>query len=96
MESMLSKQLLDAWASVVAKAWEDDEFKEKLLADPTDVLGRLGYNFYDEKGEKMTIKIVSGSTSASEEPDTIILPFPEKPETLNKIEIEAAHPGVCT
>lgn len=37
-------------ARVVAKAWADPVFKERLLADPLDAIGRLGYEFPENTG----------------------------------------------
>jgi nitrile hydratase len=40
-------------ANVVAKAWADQDFKKRLLADPTQTLASLGYA--GTQGEHMTV-----------------------------------------
>jgi nitrile hydratase len=40
-------------ARVVAKAWKDDEFKQKLLAEPTAAIAMLGYA--GRQGEHMVV-----------------------------------------
>jgi hypothetical protein len=31
------------WAEIVAKAWKDEKFKEKLLSNPEEVFKKYGY-----------------------------------------------------
>ncbi|WP_027183154.1 NHLP leader peptide family RiPP precursor [Desulfovibrio inopinatus] len=33
------------WARIVAKSWADEEFKQRLLSDPTTVLAEEGVSF---------------------------------------------------
>lgn len=40
-------------AHVVAKAWADPEFRQKLLQDPTDTVSALGY--YGRQGEHIVV-----------------------------------------
>lgn len=52
--------------TVIARAWKDPAFKEKLLSDPKGTLTELGYSFPKEA----KIKIVEDD----EETMTLILP----------------------
>jgi len=58
-----------AWARIVAKAWSDPEFKERLLEDPSSVLESHGIEI--PAGTHLEI---SENTS-----DTFHLTLPEKP-----------------
>ena len=37
----------EKWAKVVARAWTDDGFKQRLLSDPASVLNEAGLNVPD-------------------------------------------------
>jgi hypothetical protein len=39
---MKPEQQTDAWGRIVARAWQDDAFKQRLLADPAAVLQEHG------------------------------------------------------
>ena len=60
------------WAKVIAQAWVDEEFKERLLADPKAVLKEQGIEF----PENIKINI----TEAKE--DELNLTLPLKPEGI--------------
>lgn len=55
--------------TVVARAWKDPVFKEKLLSDPKGTLKALGYSFPDD----VQINVVE------ENEDTLTLIIPPKP-----------------
>jgi hypothetical protein len=42
LETAMSKVELKKWAQVVAKAWSDGKFKERLLQDPPSALREFG------------------------------------------------------
>ena len=60
------------YARIVAKAWRDENFKKRLLADPTGVLKEEGV----EVPEGMQVK------AFEETPDTHHFVLPQKPKTL--------------
>ena len=61
------------YAKVIAKAWVDEEFKKRLLADPATVLKENGI----EIPEGMTVKMV-------EQKETEIqIPLPPKPADVS-------------
>ncbi len=41
---MYTEQMSKQWSLIVAKAWADDQFKKKLLANPATVLRENGVN----------------------------------------------------
>ena len=58
------------WAKIVAKAWSDDEYRQRLIEDPVSVLTEEGF----EVPEGLEIKVVE----ATEKQLWMILP--PKPE----------------
>lgn len=65
------EQFRKAYGKIVAKAWADEGFKQRLLADPATVLKENGI----DAPEGITFKVVE-STS-----DLIHLILPPKPES---------------
>ncbi len=69
-----------AWAKIIAKAWSDDAFKQKLLKDPLPIFKEYGIEF-----RGMTCKIHENTEKV------IHFSLPEKPpgeiteESLKKI-----------
>ncbi len=57
------------YAKVIAQAWEDEEFKKRLLDDPGAVLAENGI----EIPEGMTVKVVE------KKENEILIPLPQKP-----------------
>jgi len=80
-----------AWAKIVAKAWSDPEFKERLLEDPNGVLESHGIEI--PAGTHLEI---SENTS-----DTFHLTLPEKPsgelseENLQKVAAGIKWSDLC-
>ncbi len=62
------------WVQIVAKAWSDDAFKQRMLADPAAVLAECGIPV----PAGVTIKAVENTS------DTVYLTLPAKPEGLTK------------
>src|SRR4051812_40251927 len=42
LERAISKEELKKWSKVVAEAWSDDAFKERLMQDPPSALKEFG------------------------------------------------------
>ncbi len=57
------------YAKIIAKAWVDEEFKQRLLVEPAAVLAENGI----EMPEGMTVKFVEGKESE------ILVPFHPRP-----------------
>ena len=73
-----------AWGKVVAKAWSDELFKKRLLADPKTVLKEHGI----EVPETTTVKVVEDSDTSV----TLILP-PPPAEELTEDELKQVAAG---
>ena len=78
------------YAKVVVKAWTDDAFRARLIANPRQVLNEEGFDF----PEDMEITITPDSSNGS-----LVLGLPPKPAGLNDNELKAAAddvvPGFC-
>ena len=61
------------YAKIIAKAWVDEEFKKRLLADPARVMKESGI----EAPEGMTVRFVEAGENE------ILVPLPPRPpETM--------------
>lgn len=60
--------LRKTWARVVAKAWADEEFKRRLLADPAAIAGEEGVAI----PEGLTVTVVEDAPGTR----TLVLPAP--------------------
>lgn len=61
------------WATVIARAWADEDFKKKLLSDPKATLKEHGIEF----PAQITVNITEGKK------DEINLTLPVKPEGMS-------------
>jgi hypothetical protein len=84
MEETGMEQFQKAWGKVVAKAWSDELFKKRLLADPKTVLKENGI----EIPADMTFKVLEDSTKV------IHLILPTKPSELSDEELEQVAGGL--
>jgi hypothetical protein len=67
------------YVQIIAKAWADEEYKKKLLANPTEVFKEEGL----ELPESINIKMLEDT----EDEQVLILPrVPEKELTVEEIE----------
>ena len=81
-----------AWSKVVARAWNDDEFKQRLLGEPAAVMKEAGLDV----PEGVSVSI------AEQRPDELRLLLPARPkdmglddETLENIAGGADVPCIC-
>jgi hypothetical protein len=59
------------WGQIVARAWDDDAFRRRLLAAPASVLHEAGI----EMAPEATVQVIEGDISeAAEEPNCFWLP----------------------
>ena len=83
---MMSVKLSEAaslvWASIIAKTWEDDNFRNELMKNPGKVLKTMGFKNFENDGKPVTIKVekaTTGDTSHFDEKAnifTLYLPNP--------------------
>ena len=64
------EQFTDTWEQIVAKAWSDADFKQRLLTDPASVFADYGIAI--PKGG--TVKIVENTDTVK----TMVLPAPPR------------------
>ena len=65
---------VSAWSEVVAKAWSDEGYRQRLLSDPIPVLREAGFNIPD--GASVSILVESNQNHR-----TFILP-PKPPAEI--------------
>jgi hypothetical protein len=78
------EQFEKEWGKIVAQAWSDGSFKQRLLADPAGVLKERGFDVDDE----ITVKVVENSAQ------TVHLILPERPAELSDAELSQVAGGV--
>ncbi len=61
------------WAKVIAQAWADEDFKNKLFSDPTAVLKDNGIDV----PEGLKVKLVE------DKENEVTIPFPARPSDLS-------------
>ena len=73
------------WGQVVAKAWSDDSFKQRLISDPEAALRESGLPV--QGGKK--IRVVEDTA------DTVHVVLPAKPNELTDDELDQAAGGAA-
>ena len=81
-------QTKDALQRVITKCWEDEAFKEQLLADPAATLRAQGVQI----PEGMTVNVAVDS----EDVRTLVIPAAPAPGRMTDEELESAAGGSCT
>ena len=71
--------------AIIAKAWNDDAFKQKLIDEPKQTLANEGIELPDDK----TITVLVDTDQVSH------LVIPNKPNDLNDQELENTAGGIC-
>jgi len=81
------------YGRVVSKAWEDDGFKQRLMADPVAVLKEFGM----EVLPGVEVKVVEGRVEPEIGPDRMVLRIPPRPSSdeLSMEELDQAAGGYC-
>jgi nitrile hydratase alpha subunit len=75
------------WAQVVARAWDDEEFRRRLLAQPREVLREEGFDVPDDA----EVELVDGEPERLPEGVTC-LRLPPRPATDDLIEDQLSLP----
>jgi hypothetical protein len=73
----------EVFGQIVAKAWEDEEFKKRLLSDATSVFREYGADI----PEGFTVKVMEDTGNL------VHLPLPPRPDELDLEELEKAAGG---
>lgn len=89
-------------SSIIARTWEDDSFREKLIKDPEGELAALGYgNLYDSNGNQVTVKVADAPAEGPYEPctfedDTMTIYLPKKPAAFEQFDFKGQFTsGIC-
>jgi Nitrile hydratase, alpha chain len=82
---MIEEQQVNQWGQIVTKAWQDDAFKKRLLANPTAVLKEQGL----EVSAGVQVRVVENTDQV------IHLTLPAKPREgeLSEDELENVAGG---
>jgi hypothetical protein len=78
------EQFQQEWTKIVAQAWADVSFKQRVLSDPAGVLKERGFDVHDE----ITLKVVEDSAKE------VHLVLPERPAELSDAELSHVAAGV--
>jgi hypothetical protein len=78
------EQFQKEWGKVVAKAWSDEAFKKRLLADPKTVLKENGVEIHAE----VAVKVIEDSAKV------VHLILPERPAGLSDEELSQVAGGM--
>ncbi len=81
------QQFERAWAQLVSRSWSDPQFREQLLADPTQALAEQGVNV----PASMILRAEDGASTV-----TVLLPLPPAPPHVaeNRLDAGADDLGV--
>ena len=90
MIQQTSEDLL--WSQVVARAWCDKAFKERLLADPRNVLIEHGMDV----PEDMEVEVIEGEDVMVEDTDGVLrLTFSTPPDDLTEEDLVGGAVAQC-
>jgi hypothetical protein len=78
------EQFQKEWGKILAQAWSDESFKQRLLSEPAAVLKENGFDVPDE----IAIKVVADSSQMKH------LILPERPAELSDAELAQVAGGV--
>ncbi|MCP5103579.1 MAG: hypothetical protein GY950_09380 [bacterium] len=99
MSNNLTQSAAMFWAGIVARAWEDSEFKGKLIANPAGTLSELGYSkFANAEGDTVQIVVKEDSNFAACTADgnKLTINLPKNPEALQNLRFEGVFgAGIC-
>ncbi len=102
MSNTINQQAASFWASIVAKAWEDEKFKALLLKDPDAALQEMGFESLrrdDCSGQKIQVVVKEDPNfkSATLENDVLTIYLPVSPEGFSNLMFTGIFgPGACT
>ena len=86
-DSKISEENRRKWAEIIAKAWKDKQFKEKLFAQPNLVLKENGFDCH----ANINYKIVEARAN---ERYLTLPPMPQ--EALSETEIKSLAASACS
>ena len=101
MSNQITKAAATFWASLVAQAWEDDAFEQRLLTEPEQVIREQGYaGILNVSGTPISIKVEKATSGKSCEYDpeanTLTFYLPERPDCLKQLQFNGQFTaGIC-
>lgn len=99
----LNQEAAMFWASVVARAWEDPQFKKRLIENANEALKEMGYKEF-RSGDYEGLKINFTAKEVDFKPfdfdnktNTLCINLPESPKGFETLKFTGIFgPGVCT
>jgi hypothetical protein len=76
----INEAWIRGWPKVVARAWTDEEFRARLLANPAEAIGEFGLPMLHQ----VELKVVAGEAA----PPTMVLTLPDRPADLEEESLE--------
>ena len=86
MNEEQAKTVQQQWAKIIAKAWADEDFKARLIADPAETLKAEGI----EVPDGMIFKVVENTENLAH----IIIPFAADTSNIEDLKVRMAA-GSC-
>jgi len=76
----INQAWVQTWPKVVARAWTDEEFRQRLLDNPAEALAEFNLPWLHQ----VEVKVVAGEAA----PPTMVLTLPDPPDDLGEESIE--------
>src|SRR5215210_9522254 len=95
------KETAQTWSKIIAKAWSDDSFKDKLLSDPKPILSEYGIHDLDayhvQVVEDPNARVGDWHIQGRGSSATYIVAIPPKPNgELSDSELEGVAGAGCS
>jgi len=83
------KEFIKKYAEIVVRAWDDEDYKKKLISNPEKVLKKEGIIMPCG----ISVKVIDGETKQSYDLSTknMILPLPQKPQDNGDFDLDDEH-----
>ena len=83
--AMTADERRTAWGKVVAQAWDDEDYRKRLVESPAEVMSEAGF----EVPDGVRLSVVEGKPGEV----TLVLPAPPTDRALDDVEVEEVSGG---
>jgi hypothetical protein len=89
MDAIFTPAFGKIWSQIVARSWKDDIFKQRVIANPAEVLKEFGYH----SNPKVKFKVIE--ERSSEHYTHLTLPAKPQSKDLEELELKMISAGSC-